>query len=82
MSIRPPASSASTTTARETAYWQDRAALLDPNAYEFVIGTSQSRTVTSGEHWFVVNAWGTQVFGAGGARWYHRQSHVDQALAL
>ncbi len=31
--------------ADETAFWSDMAALLDPDAYEAVVGTSLTRTV-------------------------------------
>lgn len=39
----------------EKAYWADQAALLDPLAYEFVVGNSWSRTVPTGETWYAIN---------------------------
>ena len=66
----------------ETQYWQDRAALLDPAAYEFIQGNSISRTVPAGEMWWVVNAWWCEVIESGGGTWFHRQANVDQALPL
>lgn len=66
----------------ETLYWQDQAALLDPLAYEFVNGTSQSDTVPTDERWYLVNGWFLKVFDAGGGHWFHRPAHVDHALML
>lgn len=41
----------------EAAHWSDRAALLDPAAYEYVSGTSWTRTVPAGECWHALNMW-------------------------
>ena len=38
-------------------YWRDRAAALDPDAYEFVSGQNWSRTVPEGATWYLANAW-------------------------
>lgn len=65
----------------EVSYWQDQAALLDPDAYEFVIGTSQSRTVPGGENWYAVTGWFVQATG-GGLSWFARPTHVRNARPL
>jgi hypothetical protein len=67
--------------ADEVAFWQDHAALLDPDAYEWVNGNSQSRTVGAGEHWYLLNAWNVEATG-GGTTWFHRPMGIDHALPL
>lgn len=69
-------------TPEEIAWWQDQAALLDPDAYVFVQGTAQTVTVASNERYYVVNAWKCQTTSPGAGNWFHRQAHVDQALML
>lgn len=66
-------------TSDEIAFWQDQAALLDPAAYEFVVGSGESRTVTTAERWYLVNGWR---LSATSGEWFHRTSHVDHALPL
>ena len=71
--------------ADEVTFWQDMAALLDPDAYEWVIssGTPTSRTVTSGEHWYLVSGWALYKLGGTTPLWYHRQADVtSQPLIL
>lgn len=62
-------------------YWQDKAALLDPNAYEFVLGANLSHTVPAGKRWYLVNAWYIAASG-GGISQFHRPIHVDRAHLL
>ena len=69
-----------TMSADEVTFWQDAAALLDPDAYEFVFANSTSRTVTSGKHWFLVNGWFLD--GGSNGNWFHRPADVDHALML
>lgn len=69
-------------TAEETQFWQDQAALLDPDAYVHVQGTSQSFTVPANERIYIVNAWFCQEFDAGVNHWFHRDAGVDEALML
>lgn len=68
--------------ADETAFWQDQAALLDPDAYVHVQGTSQSLTVAADERYYIVNAWFVQGWDSGADHWYHRPAHVDHAFML
>lgn len=70
-----------TMTADEVAYWQDQAALLDPNAYEYVFASSTSRTVTAGQRWYLVNGWHLSASGAG-TTWFHRPADVNRAMIL
>lgn len=70
-----------TMTAEEVAYWQDQAALLDPDAYVYTAGTGNSQTVPTGERYYMVNGWKLDTSG-GGSLWYHRFAHVDRALLL
>jgi hypothetical protein len=45
--------------AHEQTMWADRAALLDPAAYEWVVGANAvCGPVPAGEVWYVVNSWG------------------------
>lgn len=71
-------------TGNEIAYWQDQAALLDPDAYEWVIstGTPTTRTVPSDEHWFLLAGWKLYTLGGTTPLWYHRQADVRVALIL
>jgi hypothetical protein len=62
--------------AAETAFWQDQAALLDPDAYVLAKGTSQTVTVPDGEHYYVLWAWKVQASG-GGTWYFHRNGRVD-----
>jgi hypothetical protein len=64
----------------EKAYWQDKAALLDPAAYEFVSGTGWTRTVPSGETWYAVSQYQTN--SAGQQPIHQRLGDVDQAIML
>lgn len=68
--------------ASEVAYWQDQAALLDPDAYEYVQGASFTRTVPSGETWYMVNGWQLLPSAGGGPYWFHRPADVNRALSL
>jgi len=77
-----PPGEGETLTADETEFWSDQAALLDPDAYVHVQGTSQSVTVAAGERYYVVNAWFVQGWDSGANHWFHRQAHVDQAFML
>lgn len=60
-------------------YWANKAALLDPRCYEYVIGPSWCRTVPAGETWFALNLWW---LNAASSWLFHRPLNVDQALAL
>jgi hypothetical protein len=71
--------------AEEVTFWQDMAALLDPDAYEWVItsGTPASRTVPSDEHWYLVSGWKLYTLGGTTPLWFHRQVDVRvQPLVL
>lgn len=67
-------------TADEVAYWQDQAALLDPDAYEYTFADSDSEVVTASERWYLVNGWFLD--GGSGTFWYHRPADVNRALLL
>lgn len=69
-----------TMSADELSFWQDMAALLDPDAYEMVVGSNVSRTVSGGETWYLVSAWYLQ--GPSGAAEFHRHGDVHEALPL
>jgi hypothetical protein len=68
--------------ASETEFWQDQSALLDPDAYVHVQGTSQSFTVPGGERAYILNAWFCQTFDDGGGDWFHRDADVNEAYML
>lgn len=63
----------------ETAFWQDMAALLDPDAYEYVLGGTESRTVDAGETWYLVSGWWIE---GGTHHWFHRHADHREALPL
>lgn len=65
--------------ADEFAHWQDQAALLDPDAYEWVVGTSQARTVPAGQTYYLASGWYLQA-GGGGQHFFQR--HPDHRTAL
>lgn len=67
-------------TTDETLFWRDLAALLDPAAYEFVVGSNQSRTVTAGETWYLASAW--YLAGPSGSAEFHRHGDIHEALPL
>ena len=67
--------------ADEVTYWQDLAALLDPDAYELVVGANVSRTVTTGETWYLLWGWFLQATG-GGEHFFQRHANVYEALPL
>lgn len=67
--------------ADEVTFWQDQAALLDPNAHTLVIGAAQSVTVPGGEHWYLRSGWYIQATG-GGAHFFQRHAQADEALIL
>ncbi|MCA6102789.1 LamG domain-containing protein [Bradyrhizobium australafricanum] len=64
----------------ERAYWNDRAALLDPAAYVFWKGLNFSVTVPAGEMFYVVNAWATKIQGSN--QWYHRDIGTDECFPV
>jgi hypothetical protein len=66
----------------EHRYWADKAALLDPAAYEYVSGAGWSRTVPEGETWHAVNVWRVIVAGTERHRWFHRKADADAAMPL
>lgn len=51
------AGSAQSVLSDEDQIWTDRAALLDPNCYEYQYGKNWSQTVPSGETWYLLSAW-------------------------
>lgn len=69
------------TSTDEYHYWQDRAALLDPEAYAHTTGAAQTITVPGGENWYLLSAWYVQTTG-GGLHDFHRQAHYEMALPL
>lgn len=62
------------------SYWANKAALLDPRCYEYVIGDNWSRTVPQGETWFALNLWWLD--SNPGAWWFHRPLDVNKAFML
>lgn len=70
-----------TMSANEVAWWQDQAALLDPDAYELVVGTNLTNTVPAGQHWYVMWAWKTAVTGGGTWR-FHRHGRAEEPLII
>lgn len=62
------------------SYWANRAALLDPRCYEYVIGDDWVRTVPPGETWFALNLWWLDAMPD--AWWFHRPLDVHRALPL
>lgn len=78
----PAGPSGTPPTADELAYWQDQAALLDPSAYEYVMGANFVRTVPAGQTWYLVNGWYMLPMSGAGPQWFHRPSNVNRALAL
>lgn len=66
-------------TADEVTFWQQRAALLDPDAYVFTIGSGS--TVTATDPWFLVNGWNIASMSSG-VRWFHRSLDVDLAMPI
>lgn len=68
-----------TMTADEVAFWQDQAALLDPLAYEYVTGSGATRTVPTGETWYLINAWNAN---ATAGRFFHRSLDVRRAWPM
>jgi hypothetical protein len=56
------------------------AAMLDPAAYVYAIGTSQTTTVTAGQSWYLLNGW--YLDSSSGGSWFHRRLHVFDAQAL
>lgn len=66
--------------ADEVTYWQDLAAMLDPAAYVFTIGTSQTTTVTASECWYLLNGW--WLTSSSGGHWFHRRAHIYDAMPL
>lgn len=67
--------------AAEVTFWQDQAALLDPDAHVLVIGANQSVTVPGGEHWYLRSGWYIQATG-GGTHFFQRHAQADEALIL
>lgn len=65
--------------ADEITFWQEQAALLDPLAYVWTLGSGA--TVTATEPWFLVNGWNIASISSG-VRWFHRTLDVDKALRL
>lgn len=61
------------TTGDEFAFWQKRAALLDPAAYELLVGSAATDTVDTGQTWYVVAAWNVDV---GTPSMFHRKPDV------
>jgi hypothetical protein len=55
--------------ADEITFWQEQAALLDPLAYVWTLGSGS--TVTATEPWFLVNGWNIASMSSG-VRWFHR----------
>lgn len=68
----------------EVQYWRDMAALLDPDCYQYVIGTGWTRTVPAGKVWYLLNAWGLRKPGNPfqSYKWHHRDLDTREALLL
>lgn len=73
--------SSSSLSESEKIYWQDKAALLDPNAYEFVQGANLTRTVPSGEQWYSLGQYKTKL-GTTSEEFHQRVAHIDQAIPI
>jgi hypothetical protein len=67
--------------ADEVKFWQDQAALLDPLAYVFLHGTSQTHTVAADERDYLMGGWLVQPITSG-APWFHRKVDIDNAVML
>jgi hypothetical protein len=65
--------------AAEFEYWTAKAAMLDPLAYEYVIGTVWSRTVPLGATWYVREAWNTCTGPSGPTDFGRDPRFYDQA---
>ena len=72
--VTPPVVGAS-----EAAYWTDRAALLDPNAYTYVSGSSFN--ITSTDPLFLLNGWQLNS-SSNDSFWYHRKADIGDALLI
>lgn len=63
----------------EDDYWRDRAALLDPAAYEHIQGTGWTQTVPVGQTWYALNLWHVEV---GSAYKFLRVADASRPLML
>lgn len=64
----------------EKAYWQVRAALLDPLAYSFLSGSGASTTVDTGETWYTLEEWRREAAGSQIA--FHREPDAINGNAV
>lgn len=70
-----------TMTDDEVTFWQEQAALLDPDAYVYLAGTGEDMTVPADERYYLVNGWKLNTTG-GGDKWFHRHADIHRALML
>lgn len=66
-------------TPAEDQYWQDRAVLLDPRAYDFISGSNIA--VPAGVYWYALSVWGFDS-GASIKSKYLREANADEPLLL
>jgi hypothetical protein len=60
------ASGGGSMSADERAYWQEKAAMLDPRAFVHVLDANFDVTVPAGERWWLFNAWHARMGDDGG----------------
>lgn len=63
----------------EDRYWRDKAACLDPDAYEYSQGAGLSITVPDGATWYGMNL---MFMKHGSSMFYHRSLDVDLAFHM
>lgn len=66
-------------TPAESAYWRDQAALLDPKAFTFIVGSNIA--VPAGESWFATEIWGYDD-AVGNRSVYLRENDINRSLLL
>lgn len=75
----PPPPAAPVVGLAENEYWKDRAAMLDPNAYEYHSGVfSVTNTVPT----YLLNGWQLTSGGDATRFWYHRKADIANALLI
>jgi hypothetical protein len=74
-----------TTASYEHEYWQHKAAMLDPAAYQFTSvptnGAGYTQTVPAGETWYLLNGFYITING-GANSYFQRVPNVDSAVPL
>lgn len=65
----------------EQRHYADRAALLDPDCYEYFIGPTWFFQVPDGEAWYCLNMWDVNTYN-NLHKLYHRDADIDDAMTL